>query len=964
VVRFSSKARTLESVQNALSRVRVLPQVRFTVGEYEADEDGVLQRVSAAGWPVLAVRSSSASEDGEAGSLAGRFDSVLDVDVVDVAKAISVVATSMADDQGRCDPDDEIFVQPMLEDVVLAGVAFGLDPATGAPYYVLNYDDCSHRTDSVTAGRSNDLKTRYIQHLAPSIPEPFEGLVGLIEELRDCFDTYALDVEFALTAAGEWVLLQVRPLVTAVGPFDPRRHREILDVVAARIDQGSRPQPFLYGSKTVYGIMPDWNPAEIIGVRPKPLALSLYRELITDSIWAYQRHNYGYRNLRSFPLMVHFHGLPYVDVRVSFNSFVPRDLDGPLAEKLVNYYIDRLLANPGLHDKVEFEVVFSCYTLDLPQRLQQLADAGFSADERQQIEDSLRRLTNRIVDNETGLWRSDREKLAVLQQRRTEIMAADLDKVARIYWLLEDCKRYGTLPFAGLARAGFIAVQVLGSLVSVGVLDRAGYDAFMNGLTTVSGQMTRDFAQLDRSSFLGKYGHLRPGTYDLLSPRYDEAPDLYFDWDVPASEHQAVTPFSLSLAQMRQISGLLVEHGLAHDVVGLFDFLQAGIELREQAKFIFSRNVSDAMSLFRSFGADLGFSADDMAYADIKTVYELYSAGVDPVTLLSESIEQGRSRYDETCQITLPPLITSGEQVFAFEMPSSEPNFVTQREVRAPVVPHTAVGSLSGAIVAIPNADPGFDWLFSHDIAGLITAYGGVNSHTWPSGPANWPCRLSSGRARSCTASGRRPICSTSTARTEGSRCCDEYAYEGGPGQPARGCRPRAGRTTRQPGPADSGHAGELRDSGRPGAEPTQSGRRTMGCPAAARCCAERRQRPDRLRRQQPGTGLHRKGIARPGRPPRHAGTRYLPGDAADHDLLRRPIGASGRPRRNPARGTRPVGRVHHEQLPPAGARAAAVVAAGHDASCRRLRRGGAASGPASAGDHVASGTGDHVGRA
>ena len=74
--------------------------------------------------------------------------------------------------------------------------------------------------------------------------------------------------------------------------------------------------------------MPDWNPAEIIGLKPGPLALSLYRELVTDSIWAYQRDNYGYKNLRSFPLLVSFHGLPYIDVRVSFNSFVPRDISG------------------------------------------------------------------------------------------------------------------------------------------------------------------------------------------------------------------------------------------------------------------------------------------------------------------------------------------------------------------------------------------------------------------------------------------------------------------------------------------------------------------------------------------------------------------------------------------------------------------------------------------------------------
>ena len=39
------------------------------------------------------------------------------------------------------------------------------------------------------------------------------------------------------------------------------------------------------------------------------------------------------------------------------------------------------------------------------------------------------------------------------------------------------------------------------------------------------------------------------------------------------------------------------------------------------------------------------------------------------------------------------------------------------------------VSNLNKKIVAIPNADPGFDWIFSHNIAGLITQYGGTNSH-------------------------------------------------------------------------------------------------------------------------------------------------------------------------------------------------------------------------------------------
>ena len=36
---------------------------------------------------------------------------------------------------------------------------------------------------------------------------------------------------------------------------------------------------------------------------------------------------------------------------------------------------------------------------------------------------------------------------------------------------------------------------------------------------------------------------------------------------------------------------------------------------------------------------------------------------------------------------------------------------------------------IKNKIVIIKNADPGYDWIFSHEIAGLVTAYGGVNSH-------------------------------------------------------------------------------------------------------------------------------------------------------------------------------------------------------------------------------------------
>ena len=72
--------------------------------------------------------------------------------------------------------------------------------------------------------------------------------------------------------------------------------------------------------------------------------------------------------------MVDFGGLPYIDVRVSFNSFVPAGLEEELSDKLVNYYLDRLIDHPTKHDKAELDIVFSCYTFDLPERIQVLQD--------------------------------------------------------------------------------------------------------------------------------------------------------------------------------------------------------------------------------------------------------------------------------------------------------------------------------------------------------------------------------------------------------------------------------------------------------------------------------------------------------------------------------------------------------------------------------------------------------------
>mgnify|MGYP006097153541 CR=1 FL=1 len=90
--------------------------------------------------------------------------------------------------------------------------------------------------------------------------------------------------------------------------------------------------------------------------------------------------------------------------------------------------------------------------------------------------------------------------------------------------------------------------------------------------------------------------------------------------------------------------------------------------------------------------------------------------------------------HDKTSKIELPPLITQESDFKIFKYPNSQPNYIGIGRVSAEILNLTAKGfynndSLDKKILLIPQADPGFDWIFGQNIAGLITMYGGGNSH-------------------------------------------------------------------------------------------------------------------------------------------------------------------------------------------------------------------------------------------
>ena len=75
--------------------------------------------------------------------------------------------------------------------------------------------------------------------------------------------------------------------------------------------------------------------------------------------------------------------------------------------------------------------------------------------------------------------------------------------------------------------------------------------------------------------------------------------------------------------------------------------------------------------------------------------------------------------------------ILSSNDIFFFTEKSSKSNFVGLEDITGKIahIEKMSKIKLKNKIVCIMSADPGYDYIFSKKIKGLITMYGGINSH-------------------------------------------------------------------------------------------------------------------------------------------------------------------------------------------------------------------------------------------
>jgi len=745
---FGTKAETLARLKPVLHSASILDLQYFSVRGWHENKQDVLNRIQQAFTGCrLAVRSSSQCEDGQLQSMAGAYQTCLSVDGSSqeaVESAIKDVIRSYAGD-----PNDQVLVQPMLPDVAVSGVIMTHDLEHGAPYYVINYDDETGRTDSITGG-DGVHKTVLIyrnQKLEHIESDRLLTFLSLARELEALFGDAPLDIEFGLTTKGELYLFQVRRITVCKSwhPVTERRLSRQLEFIDRFIQERSRPRTGLAGDKTILGVMPDWNPAEIIGTTPRPLAISLYRELVTRDIWSLSRQVMGYRDLPGEELMVVIACHPYIDVRNSFNSFVPAEVCHETAGRLVNAWLGRLESQPELHDKVEFEVVQSCMDFTFDEHYEKCYQGVLGSGEYQDFRGALIRLTDKNVAlKPTGSLACAWDAINILNSRQAaRNIPASLSGTPALnhaHFLIEECKQLGTSNFSILARHAFIAESLLRSAVTRGVIDPDRVALFKRSLHTITSDLMDDYERVVRSeipqgAFMKKYGHLRPGTYDITSLRYDERTDLFMQVQVSQGS-QATEHFELSSREERGLNQLLGEAGISSiDGARLMEYARRAITGREWGKFVFTRNLSDALESLLRWGASEGLSRDDLSFLQWS---EMTTVLRDPLLDHADryfigKAEEGRCALRAAQALKLGYLLRSVSDMYVVPLYRSIANFIGSGRIEAPVQVldgrSTSTVNLFGKIACIENADPGFDWIFTKGIKGLITKFGGTNSH-------------------------------------------------------------------------------------------------------------------------------------------------------------------------------------------------------------------------------------------
>jgi len=726
---FSSKADALNYFQRKIKKSKIEKIFVFNHYEWKNKNSSVLNEIQNKFSGKIVVRSSAIGEDSLEKSDAGKYKTILDLQATqreNIKNAINEVILSYNINERDSKPH-QILIQKQTTNSKTSGVIFTRTPYNGSPYYVINYED-GKKTDSITSGMIGNTIKIFRGISEKNIPKKWRELIIAVKEIEDLSKNDKLDIEFAITNR-EIVIFQVRPLTMIRDFLDSRLSNKV------RVEIKKNHEKFMKYEKNIFSNMADWNPAEIIGDNPNILDYSIYDFLIMRKSWSDGRELLGYHNPR-VGLMEKFSGRAYVNIKASFESLLPSNMNKRLREKLVKFFMCKLEREPHLHDKVEFEILYTCYDFSLKKRMNELLEYGFTKKEINQISDILLTFTNNLIKITPKIQRDTKKSLEILEINRKKWKNSVDDyklKLAAADDLLKKCRKFGTIHFSAIARLAFVARILLYGLVDFSKISKNDIEKFMNSISTPVTEFQNDLYQLKinklrKENFLEKYGHLRPGTYDITINRYDKTPKFFNDLMVLENKK----PVKRKQPNL-DVKEILKKNGLIFQNIEFFNFVEGTMTLREESKFEFTRTLSDIIELIADSGKELGFSRIELSMLTLKDIFKFKNMKKSELKeFWKKQIKKHHMQYETEQYVQLPSILFSRNDFTIIQEYIAKPNFITNKKIISENIFLKDLDNLKrieNKIVMIDNADPGFDWIFIKNPSGLITKYGGMASH-------------------------------------------------------------------------------------------------------------------------------------------------------------------------------------------------------------------------------------------
>jgi|TARA_B110000027_G_scaffold133969_1_gene164191 phosphohistidine swiveling domain-containing protein len=676
----------------------------------------------------IILRSSALNEDQSNYSLAGKYDSIVlkkNSEKKFILKKFNSFVKQFENQK------DLIIIQEKISDVDYSGVLFSKDINHNSPYYLINYDSTG-KTNLITSGAQNPKeKNLIIYKNKKNLKNKFYDLIEATKAIEKKVENDRLDIEFAIKKDKTY-LFQLRPLHSKKNKLDIKYLLSDFDNYLLNIKKKliklKTKNPILAGKTTFFSNMADWNPAEMIGDKPKHLAVSLYKELITNEVWCEQRELYGYQNVYPNILMFTFAGSPYIDLRTDINSFIPYGLNKKEKEIIINKYLDKIKKNPEIHDKIEFELIETCYSFNSKKRLLSL----FKKELANKYLKIIKKQTANIL--KTNFVEREKSKLQIFENNLKIISKKKISDIQKIFYLTKILKRFGTLPFSGIARCAFISQRILLDLKALNLISESEFKNFFSSIKSITtifnDKLNNVFkGNIKKGEFINIYGHLRPSTYDINSLNYNEGFSNYFKGNF---KYKKTKQSKIKFNNILKLNKLF-NKDFNFSFRKFAKFAQQSIFQRENSKLIFSKGINLIFECLIRLGEEVKINRKDLAFVDFNKILNYYSS-LEIFKLkktLKADISKNKYEYEIMKKIKLPDIIINENDIFEFYENKSKPNFITLNKIvgETIVLKKNNLDKIKNKILIIKNADPGYDFIFNHNIKGLITQYGGANSH-------------------------------------------------------------------------------------------------------------------------------------------------------------------------------------------------------------------------------------------